>query len=489
MGQVLDQLKAHEISDALQAGEVSVSEVVEFSLERIEKIDAKIQSFVDLWPGPARLRAGELEEGRKSGEKSGPLFGIPVGLKDNLCTTTGKTTCCSRILQGFESPYNATVVERLEAAGAVIIGKMNMDEFAMGSSTENSSRQQTRNPWDLSRVPGGSSGGPAAAVAAGEIPIALGSDTGGSIRQPAAFCGCVAMKPTYGRVSRYGLVAYASSLDQIGAFSRDVEDLALVLGVISGHDPMDATSADIEVPDYTASLIDDVRGLRIGLPTEYFSDGVDAEVREKVEAAVRVLEEHGAKPVEVSLPHTRYAIATYYIVATAEASANLARFDGVRYGFRDPEARDIREMYLATKSNGFGKEVQRRIMLGTYALSSGYYDAYYLKAQKVRTLIRRDFDAAFKTCDLLVTPTAPTAAFKVGEKVDDPLQMYLADIFTISANLAGIPGLVVPCGLTGSKLPVGMQLLGKAFDEATLIRTAYTYEQNRGFDLGEPPLK
>jgi len=392
------------------------------------------------------------------------------------------------MLQGYRSPFDATVIERLEAAGGVFLGKLNMDEFAMGSSTENSAIHITRNPWDLRCVPGGSSGGSAAAVAADECALALGSDTGGSIRQPAALCGCIGMKPTYGRVSRWGLVAFASSLDQVGPFTKDVEDLALTLNVIGGRDPRDATSADVAVPDFTQSLRDDVAGLRLGLPKEYYTDALSAEMRDKVMAAVAILERQGARVVEVSLPHTEYAIACYYIICTAEASANLARFDGVRYGYRALDARNVRDLYCDTRTAGFGREVQRRIILGTYVLSSGYYDAYYLKAQKVRSLIRRDFLNAFEQCDVIVGPTTTSPAFQIGEKTADPLEMYLMDIYTISANLATIPAMSMPCGLTERGLPAGLQLMGKPFNEETLLRVAYTYEKHRDFDLGKPPV-
>jgi aspartyl-tRNA(Asn)/glutamyl-tRNA(Gln) amidotransferase subunit A len=479
---------AHEISHAVRNKEATAEEVAKDFLGRIDSIDGKVKAYIDVWHEPALQQARQIDARIAKGEDVGSLAGVPIAIKDVLCTKQGTTSCCSKILRGFQSPYDATVISKLEAAGAVFLGKVNMDEFAMGSSTENSSVQITRNPWDLKRVPGGSSGGSAAAVASGECAIALGSDTGGSIRQPAALCGCVGMKPTYGRVSRFGLVAFASSLDQIGPFTRDVEDLALSMNVLAGRDPRDSTSVDVPVPDYTKSLRNDVKGLTVGLPKEYYTDALNAEMREKIEAAIDVLKALGAKVVEVSLPHTEYAIAVYYIIATAEASANLARFDGVRYGYRAPGARDVREMYEKSKSEGFGPEVRRRILLGTYVLSSGYYDAYYLKAQKVRSLIRQDFDRAFEQCDVIVTPTSPTAAFEIGAKTDNPLEMYLSDIYTISVNLAGIPGMSLPCGLTNENLPAGLQILGKPFAEETVMRVAYTYEQNRGFDMGEPPV-
>lgn len=488
MGENYYEWTATAIRDAVREGSVTAEAIVENHLQRIEATDGKVLAFVDVWGEYARRRAAEVDAKRKAGKALGALAGVPVGLKDVLCTTEGTTTCCSQILKGFRSPFDATVAKRMLAQDAVFMGKLNMDEFAMGSSTENSSLHTTRNPWDLSRVPGGSSGGSAATVAAEQCPIALGSDTGGSIRQPAALCGCVGMKPTYGRVSRFGLVAFASSLDQIGPFTRNVPDLALSLNAICGRDRFDATSADVPVPDFTESLRDDVQGLRIGLPREYYTDALGPEMREKVLAALETLQEQGATVVDVSLPHTDYAVAVYYIICTAEASANLARFDGVRYGNRAADATDVKEMYHLTKTRGFGPEVQRRIMLGTYVLSSGYYDAYYLKAQKVRALIRQDFERAFEQCDVIVTPTTPTPAFRIGEKSDNPLEMYLSDIYTISVNLAGIPGLSIPCGLTRAKLPAGLQIVGKAFDEETVLRVAYTYEQHRTETLGKPPL-
>jgi aspartyl-tRNA(Asn)/glutamyl-tRNA(Gln) amidotransferase subunit A len=414
-----------------------------------------------------------------AGDPLGDLAGIPVGLKDLLCTRDLPTTCGSRILQGFTPPYDATAVARLREADAVIVGKLNMDEFAMGSSNENSAHGPVHNPHDPTRVPGGSSGGSAAAVAACETVLALGSDTGGSVRQPASFCGVVGLKPTYGRVSRYGLVAYASSLDQIGPITRDVRDTARILRVIAGHDAHDATSADVPVPNYEQQLADGAQGLVIGLPKEYFQEGLDPEVRQAVMDGVRALEAAGATVREVSLPvagHADYAIAAYYIIATAEASSNLARYDGVRYGTRS-DADDLVDMYCQTRSRGFGEEVKRRIMLGTYALSSGYYDAYYLKAQRVRTLIKQDFDRALEACHVLAAPVSPTPAFRIGEKIDDLIQMYLSDIYTVSVNLAGIPGISVPCGRSASGLPIGLQLLGRAFDEATLLRAAYAAER------------
>lgn len=476
---------AFEIREAVASGAVSAVEVTRSYLNRIEAVDDKVGAYTQVWRDQALAQAADIDARIAAGEPVGAMAGVPVSLKELICTTEGFTTCSSRILQGFRSPYNATVTEKLLAADAVLLGKVNMDEFAMGSSTENSAIQKTSNPWNLDCVPGGSSGGSAASVASDTCAMSFGSDTGGSIRQPAAFCGCVGLKPTYGRVSRYGLVAFASSLDQIGPLAKDVTDTALAMNVICGKDPHDATSADLPVEDFVAGLKGGVKGLRVGLPKEFFIDALGSEVRSLVEASAAVLKAQGAEIVEVSLPHSEYAVTVYYIVAPAEASANLARFDGVRYGFRHPAANNVTEMYVKTKSEGFGPEVQRRIMLGTYVLSSGYYDAYYLKAQKVRRLITQDFDEAFKQCDVILTPTAPTPAFKRGEKSKDPLEMYLNDIFTISTNLAGVPALSMPCGMSASGLPVGMQLIGKAFDEATLLRVAYTYEQNSGLAIGK----
>ncbi len=480
---------AREIRDQVRSGAVSATAVTESVLGRIKAVDGAVGAYLNVWGDHALGMAQAVDKRVKQGQDPGPLAGVPVGLKDNLCTSYGTTTCASKILKGFEAPYDGTVVSRLKDAGAVFLGKLNMDEFAMGSSTENSSVQKTKNPWDLGRVPGGSSGGAAASVAADLAALTIGSDTGGSIRQPAAFCGCVGIKPTYGRISRYGLIAFASSLDQIGPFTKNAEDLALVMNVISGHDPLDATSAPLPVPDYTKSLKTDVKGLTIGLPKEFYTDALSGSMRDSIMKAVDVLKGLGAKVTEVSLPHTDYGIAVYYLIATAEASANLARFDGVRYGFRDPAAKNVEEMYRLSKTGGFGPEVQRRIMLGTYALSSGYYDAYYLKAQKVRALIRRDFDQAFAQCDVIITPTTPTPAFRFNEKTDDPLQMYLSDIYTNSVNLAGVPGVSIPCGLIDGKLPAGMQLIGKPFSEDLLIQVAHAYEKARGFDMGKPSIQ
>lgn len=483
----LHTLTIHQLREKLRRGELSCREATQALLERIHAVDEKLKAYLWLNPEEALAQADAMD--RSGAARDGtPLGGVPVALKDIINVEGQPCACASKILKGHISVYDATVTRRLREAGAVLLGRTNMDEFAMGSSTENSGWGVTRNPWDLQRIPGGSSGGSAAAVAADEAFAALGTDTGGSIRQPAALCGCVGLKPTYGRVSRYGLVAFASSLDQIGPLAKNVEDCALLLGVIAGHDPNDSTSVREAVPDYTGALAGGVQGLRIGLPKEYFIPGMDREVEAAVRQAVRKFEELGAHVVEISLPHTEYAVAVYYLVATAEASANLARFDGVRYGLR-VAGQDPVEMYGRTRGAGFGAEVKRRIILGTYALSAGYYDAYYLRAQKVRTLIRRDFQEAFQRCDVIVTPTTPTAAFRIGEKTEDPLQMYLSDIFTISVNLAGICGVSIPCGFTRSpKLPIGMQIVGKPFDEETILRVAYAYEQVTDWHKHKPPV-
>lgn len=477
------------IRDAVSAGTVSAEEVTRTLLDWIAEIDPKVDAYTQVWGEEALEQARAVDAKKARGEQLGPLAGVPVGLKELLCTRQGYTTCASRILEGFRSPYDATVVRRLAEADAVFLGKVNMDEFAMGSSTERSAIKHTRNPWNLKCVPGGSSGGSAAAVVSGQCALSLGSDTGGSIRQPAALCGCVGVKPTYGRVSRYGLVAFASSLDQIGPLTRTVEDAALALDVLCGKDPMDATSAPLSAPEFlNAVRAGDIRDLRVGLPREYFTDALSGEVRDAVLQSVRQLEAAGASVVEVSLPHSPYAVAAYYIICTAEASANLARFDGVRYGFRHPDARSMEEMYDLSRTAGFGPEVKRRILLGTYVLSSGYYDAYYLKAQKVRRLIKQDFDRAFEACDVIAGPTSPTPAFEFGAKTDNPLEMYLSDIYTISVNLATLPGLSIPCGRSEKGLPIGLQLIGKPFDEATLLRTARHLEISGITDIGRPPI-
>jgi len=480
----LCSLTTHEAAVLLERGEISSVELTRHVLARIAAVDGLVQAYLRVLPERALAQAEDADRRRAAGERH-PLLGIPLALKDILCTAGIETTCGSRILAGFRPPYSATVVDRLERSGAVILGKTNTDEFAMGSSTENSAYRVTHNPWDLERVPGGSSGGSAAAVAAGESLGALGSDTGGSVRQPAALCGIVGLKPTYGRVSRYGLVAFASSLDQVGSLTRDVRDAALVLNTIAGHDPLDSTSADLPVPDYVAALTGDVRGMRIGVPAEYLVGGVQPEIVDAVQAALDVWRSLGAEVVPVSLPHTEYALPVYYLLAPAEASANLARYDGVRYGASHPGAREMWDTFRLTRGEGFGAEVKRRIMLGTYALSAGYYDAYYLKAQKVRTLIRQDYDEALKCCDVLVAPTTPTAAFRIGEKTADPLQMYLSDIFTLSLNLAGLPGISIPCGFANG-LPIGLQVIGGAFAEETILRVAEAYERATDWHTRRP---
>jgi aspartyl-tRNA(Asn)/glutamyl-tRNA(Gln) amidotransferase subunit A len=478
-------LSAVELAGKIKAKQVSSVEAVKVFLDRIEKLEPKIKAFVTLL-GKEALESAKIIDGKLArGEKAGSLAGVPIAVKDNMMVTGAPTTCSSKILKGYIAPYDATIIEKLRSEGAVFLGKTNLDEFAMGSSTENSAFGVTRNPWDTSRIPGGSSGGSAASVSARMAPLALGSDTGGSIRQPASCCGVVGLKPTYGRVSRYGLVAFASSLDQIGPFAGTVEDAAVLLKAIAGHDPKDSTSADIAVPDYASLIKKDIKGLKIGLPEEYFSKGLDKDVEGAVREAVKVLEKLGAVVKKISLPHTEYAVAVYYIIAPCEASANLARYDGVRYGFR-AECSDLLEEYERTRGEGFGPEVKRRIMLGTYALSAGYYDAYYGKAQRVRTLVGRDFEQAFKEVDVIAAPTAPTSAFKIGEKAQDPLQMYLSDIYTISSNLAGIPALSVPCGFTPEKLPVGLQLMGRPFDEETVLRAGYAYEKNTVWNQAHP---
>ena len=485
---MLNQLTISELTARLAKREVSAREAMQACLDRVNRVEKDIHAFISHNDTDALAQADAADQALAAGDTHAqrPLLGVPIGVKDVLAVKNQPLNCGSKILGKFVSPYDGTAIEKLKAAGAIIFGRLNMDEFAMGSSTENSAFGTSRNPWDPTRIPGGSSGGSAAAVAADEVIATLGTDTGGSIRQPAALCGCVGMKPTYGRVSRYGLVAFASSLDQIGPFTKDVRDTATILNVISGHDPRDSTSVNQPVPDYAATLDGNIKGLRLGLPKEYMIGGLDPEVKAAVDAAVKQLQSLGATVQEISLPHTEYAAATYYIIAPAEASANLARFDGIRYGARVDGADPI-ELYRRTRGAGFGPEVKRRIILGTYVLSSGYYDAYYLRAQKVRTLIRQDFLKAFEKVDAIVTPTTPTAAFKIGEKSDDPLQMYLSDVFTISCNLAGICGISIPCGFTKSpKLPIGLQLLGKPFGEETILKIAHAYEQCSGWHKQKP---
>jgi aspartyl-tRNA(Asn)/glutamyl-tRNA(Gln) amidotransferase subunit A len=476
----LIDLSIHELHDLLIKREVSAVEVTRAYLDRIGEVDPKIRAYLIVTAEQALVQAEEADRRLKKADNVTPLTGIPLGIKDVICTRGVRTTCASKILENFVPSYNATVMERLEAHGALMLGKLNMDEFAMGSSTENSAYHPTHNPWDLERIPGGSSGGSAASVAARACAGSLGSDTGGSIRQPASHCGVVGMKPTYGTVSRFGLVAFASSLDQIGPISRDVTDCALLLNVISGHDTRDSTSVSRDVPDYTGSLISGLKNYTLGIPKEYFISGLDPEVEKTVKRAVSALESQGAKVVEVSLPHTEYAVATYYIIAPAEASSNLSRYDGVKYGLRATNYKNLIDMYKKTRSQGFGPEVKRRIMIGTYSLSAGYYDAYYKKASQVRTLIAQDFKKAFEQCDVITAPVAPTTAFKLGEKVDDPLQMYLSDIFTIPVNLAGIPGISVPCGLNSKGLPIGLQLMAGHFEETKLLTVAYNLELASG---------
>lgn len=474
----LHTLTAHEIIEQINNKKIHAKEVHDDIQLQIEKYDTDINAYV-------RLNNDAQIDDTTS-------YPIPIAIKDNMCMEGIETTCSSHILQGFKSPYDATVIQKLKDSGSIIVGNANMDEFAFGSSCETSYFGATRNPWNKDYVPGGSSGGSAAAVAADEATWAIGSDTGGSIRQPASLCGVVGLKPTYGRVSRYGLIAFASSLDQIGPITKDVTDCAHLLKIISGYDPLDSTSAQEDVPDYPKLLGQDIKGLTLGLPKEYFIDGIAPEVKTSMDEAINVFKKLGAEFKEISLPHTEYAVAVYYIVATAEASSNLARYDGVQYGLRahpqEPRKNALLDMYEETRAKGFGEEVKRRIMLGTYALSSGYYDAYYLRGLKVRTLIKQDFDEAFKTCDAIISPTSPTTAFKIGEKTDDPLSMYLSDIFTISVNLAGIPALSIPCGFSKNKLPIGLQIMGKTFDEATLLKIAHAYEQNTPWHKQKPAL-
>lgn len=484
----LNQLTAHEVTRLIREKKVTAQEVIQDVFEQIDKVDDLIKSFLVLTREEALKQAKEIDIKVKNGEKLPPLAGVAVAIKDIIATQGTETTCGSKILKGFVPPYNATVINKLKKAGAIVIGKTNMDEFAMGSSTENSAFFPTHNPWDLKRVPGGSSGGSTAAVAADETVIALGTDTGGSVRQPASLCGMVGLKPTYGRVSRYGLVAYASSLDQIGPITKDVIDCALLMKVISGHDNMDSTSVNLEVPDYLKSCQAGIKDLKIGVPKEYFIEGIDPEVKDALDKALKIFEKLGAKIEETSLPHTEYSLPTYYLIATAEASSNLARYDGVQYGYRVEGYEDLSSMYQKTRSEGFGSEVKRRIMLGTYALSSGYYDAYYLKAQKVRTLIKEDFDKAFRKYDILITPTSPTPAFKLKEKVLDSLTMYLSDIYTITINLAGIPAISLNCGYSKGNLPIGLQIIGKHFSEGTILRAAYNFEQNNDVEKKKPEI-
>jgi aspartyl-tRNA(Asn)/glutamyl-tRNA(Gln) amidotransferase subunit A len=474
------------LRDGIVRGDKTARAVTESAVNAAEKLNGTLNAFLEIDREGALTRAAQVDSG-ETDKASLPLAGIPIAIKDNICVRGMQTSCGSRILGPYHPPYNATAIDRLMAAGSVIIGKTNCDEFAMGSSNENSAFGSVKNPWDITRVPGGSSGGSAAAVAAGIVPVALGSDTGGSVRQPAALCGVVGLKPTYGRVSRYGLVAFGSSLDQIGVLARTAGDAAAVLQVIAGRDSRDATTADVAVPDYSAGLTEDVKGMRLGVSRVLLGEGLSEEVRTAIHTSIEVYRSLGAEIVDIDLPHAKYAIAVYYIIATAEASSNLARFDGVRYGFRAEDAPALKEMYRKTRDQGFGPEVKRRIMLGTYVLSAGYYDAYYLKAQKVRTLLRQDFARAFEKCDAVLTPTTPTTAFLFGEKSDDPLAMYLNDIFTVTANLAGVPGISVPCGLSSEGLPIGLQLLGPYWSEGNLLRLAHAYQTASPF-TAQPPV-
>jgi len=484
----LFDLRLQEIHKRLNDRSLSVQELVDHSYTRIAEVEPRVQAFLKLDEEGARAAAAQLDELLvKDNSDKGLLFGLPIGIKDNIVTEGITTTCASKFLANYDPIYDATVVSKLKAANSVTIGKLNMDEFAMGGSNENSAFHPTYNPWNLDYVPGGSSGGSAAAVAAGEVYFALGSDTGGSIRQPAAYCGIVGMKPTYGLVSRFGLVAFASSLDQIGPLTKNVEDAAYLLQAIAGHDVMDSTSAKVDIPDYRSALTGDIRGLRVAIPKEYMGTGIDPEVKERIQEAIRVLESLGAVCEEVSLPHTQYAVAAYYLLASSEASSNLARFDGVRYGKRTDNPENLLDLYHKSRSEGFGPEVKRRIMLGTYALSSGYYDAYYLKAQKVRTLIKQDFDQVFANYDIVIGPTAPTTAFRIGEQVDNPLTMYLNDILTIPVNLSGNPAISVPCGMVNG-LPVGLQIIGKTLDDAMVLRVAHAFEQHTEHHKQRPAL-
>jgi len=483
----LEKLTIHELRDKLDSRQVSSVEVTKAVLESIKRSDGEINSYVTVMEEEALNAAREADACIGRGEASA-LTGIPVAVKDIFCTDGILTTCSSKMLSNFVPPYDASAVANLKSQGAVIVGKTNMDEFAMGSSTETSYYGPTKNPWDLERIPGGSSGGSAASVAADQCIASLGTDTGGSIRQPASLCGIVGLKPTYGRVSRYGVVAFASSLDQVGPMTKDVEDAAILLGAVAGYDEKDSTSINREVPDYREVLTGDLKGVKVGIPTEYFIEGMDEDVENATRQAISQIKNLGAEIVEISLPHTEYAVAVYYIVAPAEASSNLARYDGVKFGFRASQVDDLLHMYKKTRDEGFGREVKRRIMLGTYALSSGYYDAYYLKAQKVRTLISRDFAGAYEKCDVILTPTTPTPAFKLGERSGDPLQMYLSDILTISCNLAGLPGISLPCGLSKDGLPIGLQLMGNYFDEESILKVAYAYEQATDWHKKKPAL-
>ena len=477
----ITELTVHELQEKLKNKELTIKEITKAYIDRIDKKEKDIQAFVTILSKEAEKEAEELQDKIEKGEIEGDFAGIPIGIKDNICTKGIKTTCSSKMLENFISPYNATVMEKINSENMINLGKLNMDEFAMGGSTEYSYFKKTKNPWNLNKVPGGSSGGSAAAVAANMVPWALGSDTGGSIRQPASFCGVVGLKPTYGLVSRYGLVAFASSLDQIGPITKDVRDSAMLLNIITGHDPKDTTSSDKEKIDYTKCLEKDIKGLKIGVPKEFFGEGINEEVKESLQKAIKVYKELGAEVEEFSLDIAQYALATYYIIAPAEASSNLGRFDGIRYGYRSKEYKDLKELYKKSRSEGFGPEVKRRIILGTYVLSSGYYDAYYKKAQQVRTLVMNEFNKGFEKYDVILTPTSPTVAFDIGSKTNNPLEMYLADICTVSVNIAGLPGISIPCGIDKQGMPIGMQLIGNKFREETILNVAYKYEQATKF--------
>ena len=483
----ITELTVHELQEKIKSKELTIEEINNAYIERIKEKEPEVQAFITLLLEQGMEQAKTIQEKIDAGEKLSDLAGIPIGIKDNICTKGVKTTCASKMLENFVSPYNATIMNKINAENMITLGKLNMDEFAMGGSTEYSYFKKTKNPWDLTRVPGGSSGGSAAAVAANMVPWAIGSDTGGSIRQPASLCGVVGLKPTYGLVSRFGLVAFASSLDQIGVFTKDVRDCAMLLNVISGYDELDTTSAKIEPKDYTKSLQKDVKGLKIGVPKEFYGEGINEEVKKSLEEALQKYREMGAEVEEFSLDIAQYALATYYIIACAEASSNLGRYDGIRYTYRSPEAKTLKEIYKKSRSEAFGAEVKRRIILGTYVLSSGYYDAYYKKAQQVRTLVMNKFNEAFKKYDVIITPTSPTTAFKIGEKSTNPMEMYLADICTVSVNIAGLPGLSVPCGVDSKGLPIGMQIIGKKFDEETILKAGFAYEQETNFRLKYQP--
>ena len=486
----ITNLTVHELKEKLDKKEITISEINKAYVERIKEKEPEVNAFVTVLAEDALKKAQEVEKKVNNGEIKTPLAGIPIGIKDNICTKGVKTTCSSKMLENFTSPYDATVMEKINSENLITLGKLNMDEFAMGASTEYSAFKKTCNPWDLNKVPGGSSGGSAAAVSAGLVPWALGSDTGGSVRQPASFCGVVGLKPTYGLISRYGLVAFASSLDQIGPITKDVKDSAMLLNIIAGHDEKDTTSLNVEKKDYTKALKNDVKGLRIGIPKEYFGEGINKEVKEALEKAVEEYKAMGAIVEECSIPIAEYALATYYIIACAEASSNLGRFDGIRYGYRTSNFKNLRDIFINSRTEGFGKEVKRRIILGTYVLSSGYYDAYYKKAQQVRTLVKKEFDKAFEKYDILITPTAPTVAFDIGQRSNNPLEMYLADICTVSINIAGLPGISIPCGVDSKGMPIGMQIVGKHFAEETILNAAYTYEQRVKFrDNYKPTFK